>query len=164
VGYLERKKRDRMRAGTDTLNAHLDYSATFSRKDRIVFSLLTVASASFTCFTYAHSGHYWTKILISAILGFCVVTVYRLFSTAVRFTDRWIVVEVKWCFKYSEAYEAVSAIKVHASNLRIEFADGRTLNIPSSLGDLTRIASILEKRVNILPNQAGVPPAPPGRQ
>lgn len=152
VRYVERKKLERKREYVSISNGDRDFIAKYSLRDRIVLSILTVSFALLMFFAYANSGHYWFKILISAIFLFCIVTVYRYFFTTVWFTDKLIVVEVRPFTKYSEPYESVTAMRAQTGNLRMQFADGKKLNLPSGLGDSARIASILEKRVEIWPD------------
>lgn len=154
--YVERKYHENTRVHTDIVNTNRDYRARYSLKSRITFFVLTVGSASFAAFTYAYSQHYLAKVLMSAILLFCIVTVYRYCFTTVWFTDRLIVVEVKLFAKYSESYKSVTAMHARPGNLQILFEDGRKLNLPSSLGDSDKIAAILEKHVEILPD-SGIP-------
>ena len=149
VRYVEHKKLKSERERVSILSDHCDYKAKYSLKDRIVFSFLTAGSILLCCFFYKHTGHYWLKIVISAILIFCLVTVYRYFFTTVWFTDKLIVVEVKLFTNYSESYKSVTALRTRLGKLLIQFADGRTLNLPSGLGNSVRIASIIEERVKI---------------
>jgi len=152
VRHVERRKLEGGRGHAGNSNAHRDYSATYSIKNRIVFSLLTTGAAFFTYFTYAHPGNYLVRVLISALLLFCIVTLYRYFFTMVSFTEKIIVVELKFFAKLSESYEAVTAMRAQPGNLRIEFADGKKVNIPAGLGDFAIITSILEKRVGTPPD------------
>lgn len=152
VRYVERKKLERKRECVRVSNDDRDFIAKYSPKDRIVLSILTVSFALLMLFAYAHSGHYWFKILISGIFLFCAVAVYRYFFTTIWFTDKLILVEVKLFTKYSESYGSVTAMRAQPGNLRIQFADGKNLNLPSGLGDSARIAAILEKHVEIWPD------------
>lgn len=54
--------------------------------------------------------------------------------------------------KYSESYGSVTAMHAQPGNLRIQFTDGKNLNLPSGLGDSARIAAILEKHVKVWPD------------
>ena len=152
VRYVERRKLERAQAHVRVLNSDRDYRATYSLKDRITFSILTVGSALFAYFALVHHGQLWVTILISAMFLFCAVTLYRYLFTSVWFTDKLVVVEVKLITRYSEPYRSVTAMRAQPGNLRIEFSDRRTLNLPSGLGDLARITAILENHVESLPD------------
>lgn len=151
VRYVERKRLKSSREYGGAPNAHLEYCATYSLKNRVVFSLLTAVAASFAWLTYAQSEHNWEKVLISALLVFCAVTLYRYSFTKVWFTNKLIIAEVSLFTKRFESYETVTAMRAQRGNLRLEFEDGMKLNLPSGLGDSARIAAILEKHVEIWP-------------
>jgi hypothetical protein len=152
VRYVERRKLDGRRGHAGFASPHREYCATYSLKNRTIFSLLTGGAASFTYFAYAHPGNALVKILISALLLFCLVTLYRYFFTTVSFTEKLIVAELRFFTRLSESYETVTAMHAQPGNLRIEFADGKKLNIPSGLGNFAVISSILEKRVRTPPD------------
>jgi len=64
-----------------------------------------------------------------------------------------IVVEMKPFIQYSESYDSVSAIHFMPGNRKIIFSDGRNLNLGYGLGDSRRIAAILQKHVDVVPEQ-----------
>jgi hypothetical protein len=156
VRYFERKKLEKRQDLVSFGNGDQDFIAKYSHKDRIVLSILTASFALLIIFAYTHSGRYWFKILISGIFLFCIVTVYRYLFTTVLFTDKLIVAEVKPFKHFWESYESVVALRVQPGSLRIRFEDGRILDLPSSFGDSSRIMSILEKRVKVLPDSGDV--------
>ncbi len=80
---------------------------------------------------------------------------YRFSFTTVRFTSKQITVRLFPFNPYSESYDDVESLRAHPGNLRIRFADGRRLNLWAGLGDAAKIAAILQRRVEVLPQVGG---------
>lgn len=54
---------------------------------------------------------------------------------------------------YSESYDSVTAIHLTPNNRKVMFADGKSVNLGYGLGDSRRIAAILEKHVDAVPEE-----------
>jgi FtsH-binding integral membrane protein len=124
--YVEGKKLEKGHLHVHILDNAKDYCATYSLTSRIVWSLLTVVAVTIAPIIYVHSRHPTVKVLISSLLVFCIVTLYRYLFTEVWFTNRFIVAELWLFMNHSE--------------------------LPAVLGNFAKIASILKTHTKISPD------------
>ena len=151
VRHVEQRKREVSQHRQHVSLEAGGYRATYPVRYRIAFSLMTALYGLLTLFLLLQTHHLAVKFISSSLLLFCVVTLYRFLFTTVCFTDKLIIVRLKFLTTFSESYEAVSAMHAQRGTLRIEFSDGRKVNLPSNLGDFAKITAILEKRVKMAP-------------
>ena len=135
-----------------SFNLSEDYKATHDVSDVVIFSILFVAF-TLLAFFFAYGRSVWGLVLSVLFSIFSCVSLYRSLFFSVLFTHKLIVVEMKPFIQYSESYDSVSAIHFMPGNRKIIFSDGRNLNLGYGLGDSRRIAAILQKHVDVVPEQ-----------
>jgi hypothetical protein len=155
VGFAAQRHQARVPASMHSDRDGQDYRARFFLKDRISLLCLTVGSALLTGFSFSRPGHYPMKALFVGMLVFSSITAYRHCLMSVLFTKRAIEAKVGLFTHYSKPYDQVVALTVAPRSLKLRFADGRKLNILPGLGDMAKIATLLEERINITPEFIG---------
>jgi len=134
---------------------HGEYVAKFSTQDRMVALLLVGAFILITAYLCTHPVPLYMRCVSVGMLAILLWIAYRFSFTTVLFTSNQITVRVFPFGPYSESYRDVASLSAHPGNLRIRFADGRSLNLWAGLSDAAKVTAILERRVEVQPKVAG---------
>jgi len=157
IRLLEGPPRGTVVGGTQHGLEHGEYIARFSTQDRVVATLLVGTFILITTYLCIHPVPLYMRCLSVGMLAMLLWIAYRFSFTTVRFTNKQISVRMFPFGPYSESYSDIASLRVHPGNLRIRFADGRSLNLWAGLGDTAKIVTILESRVEVLPKVGGLP-------
>jgi hypothetical protein len=128
-----------------------DYIATHSLKDRLTFVAMAVGSGFLFTLFLGHTGYWFMALLLAGMCCLSLFWAYVFFVSSVRFSSEEIQVKVPPFVNYSKAYAEIKTLKEQRGNLKVGFAGGKTLSLPSSLGDAKKIASILAKKTDVIP-------------
>ncbi|HVC46821.1 MAG TPA: hypothetical protein VND90_06210 [Terracidiphilus sp.] len=128
-----------------------DYIATHSLKDKLTFLIMALASGLLMVLFLTQSGSWFIACLLGAIGIISAVWGYVFFVASVRFSSELIQVRVPPFVNYSRSYADIRTLKEQRGNLRVGFAGGKSLSLPSSLGDAKKIASILARKTDVIP-------------
>jgi hypothetical protein len=139
------------------LMEHGEYIAKCSTHDRVVAVLLVGAFVLISGYRCIHPVPLYMRCVSVGMLAMLVWIAYRFLFTTVRFTSKRITIRIFPFNPYSEYYSDIVSVRAHLGNLRIRFADGRSLNLWAGLGDAVKIIAILERRVEVLPKPGGLP-------
>ena len=131
-----------------------DYIARHSLKDRLTFLAMAVGAGLLMALFLSQSGSWFIAFLLGAICVISAVWAYVFFVSSVRFSGEEIQVKVPPFVNYSKTYAEIKTLKEQRGNLKVGFAGGKTLSLPSSLGDAKKIAAILEKKSKVIPQVA----------
>ena len=153
IGHNTREELEKLaHTPAPVFNLNEDYRAKHDVSDVIIFSIFAVGSALVAFRLAADGRHLLGAVLLSAMAIFSLACLYRSLFFSVLFTEREIVVQMKPFMKYSESYDSVVGIHFMPGNLKVLFSNGKSVNL-GGLGDSRRITAILEKHVNVVPEQ-----------
>jgi hypothetical protein len=128
-----------------------DYIATHSLKDRLTFLGMAVGSGFLLSLFFGHAGYWLMALLLGGMCCLSLFWAYVFFVSSVRFSSEEIQVRVPPFIDYSKAYADIKTLKEQRGNLKVGFVGGKTLSLPASLGDAKKIASILERKTDVIP-------------
>ncbi|MGB6973119.1 MAG: hypothetical protein WBD67_00405 [Terracidiphilus sp.] len=131
-----------------------DYIATHSLKDKLIFLIMAIASAGLMVLFLSQSGSWIMAGLLGGISLFAAIWAYIFFVASVRFSSKQIEVRVPPFVNYSRLYADIRTLKEQRGNLKVGFAGGKSLSLPSGLGDAKKIASILERKTDVIPQDS----------
>ena len=153
IRHNERERLERIaHESVPSFNLDEDYRAKHDVSDVVIFSISAFAFTLFALFS-AHDKSLWALVLCSAFSLFSLAALYKALYFSVLFTDKVIAVELKPFIRYFESYGSVTAIHFVPGNPKVIFFDGKSVNLGRGLGDSQRIAAILQKRVDVTPEE-----------
>jgi hypothetical protein len=132
-----------------------DYIATHCKKDKLTFLAMALVSGALMAFFLLYSKGLFAICLCAVISCLCAYWAYVFFVSSVRFSREQIQVTVPPFLNYSKYYGDIESLRTQRGNLKVRFAGGKILNLPSGLGNAEKIASILKKKVDIIPDGGG---------
>ncbi|MBS1802657.1 MAG: hypothetical protein JST28_04790 [Acidobacteria bacterium] len=133
-------------------NLNEDYRAKHDVSDVILYAIMG-GGMLFVAVEIGPNGHWLMGSVCMAMALFGFVMLYKSLFFSVLFTDKLMVVALKPFISYSESYDSVTAIHFMPNNRKVIFADGKSVNLGYGFGDSRRIAAILKKRVDVLPEE-----------
>ncbi|HUX45483.1 MAG TPA: hypothetical protein VMV57_12085 [Terracidiphilus sp.] len=131
-----------------------DYIARHSLKDKLAFLGMALASGLLMVLFLTQSGSLFVACLLGGIGLFSAVWGYTFFVASVRFSSEVIQVKVPPFVDYSKPYADIKTLKTQRGNLKVGFAGGKSLSLPAGLGDAKKIASILESKTDVIPQDS----------
>jgi hypothetical protein len=148
---MRRVERSHRRKATDVSAPCLgdgEYIAKFSSQERATLIVLLGAFALLTVLLWTHSSPLYLRYALAGMLLLLVWAVCQSFTT-VRFTNEEITARVFPFRPYSEAYSNIASVQAYPRKLRLNFADGKKLDLWPGLGDPATITAILASRVEV---------------
>ena len=137
------------------MESNEDYIAEHCMKDKMTFLAMALVSGALMVFFLVYSKSLFAACLCAVISCLCAYWAYVFFVASVRFSSERIQVRVPPILNYSKSYADIESLRMQRGNLKVRFAGGKTLNLPSGLGNAEKIASILKKKVDIIPDGGG---------
>ena len=128
-----------------------DYIATHSLKDKLVFVAMALASGAMLYLFWGHAEYWFIAVLCGVMCCFSLFWAYVFFVSSVQFSSERIHVKVPPFVDYSKSYAEIKTMKTQRGNLRVGFAGGKSLSLPSGLGDPKKIESILASKTDVIP-------------
>jgi hypothetical protein len=93
----------------------------------------------------------WMWVAFPTLLIVNCVYAYRVCFTTVRLADENISIRIAPFVQFCESYKDIIAIRPKPGILKLRFADGKSMDLWSGLGDTNEIVSILMKKTDVLP-------------
>jgi hypothetical protein len=148
LSTVSRKLKHRKQASSETINTNMIYVATYARQEGWIIGILAVFFGILTIYLTS-----FPRVLMPfGLFCFCCWYSIRVFVTKLEFTAERIIARRPWLKKVSEPYSNIVQIRSRRTSLSLSFSSGKSLKIPSDLGDHGTIIDFLEKYCPILPN------------
>jgi MFS family permease len=121
-----------------------EYVARYSPQDQVIAIILTILFGCITVFMLVRSHRTFFQVAFVALLCGLIAYAMQVTTTNIRFTNDRIIARLPWFRTISKPYTAIERLQSKPGTIRIQFTDGRSLNLHSGLGDPDLVVGYLQ--------------------
>lgn len=121
-----------------------EYVARYSAQDQVTAIILAILFGCITVFMLVRSHRAFFQVVFVAFLCGLIAYAMQVTTTSIRFTNERIIARLPGFRTISEPYTAIERLRSKPGTIRIQFADGRSLNLHPGLGNPDLVIGYLQ--------------------